>query len=210
MPGPHELEEVAVRRDDRGVDPLRRRRAPRASRSRRRPRGRRRSGAPGSAATSSTSSIRPSCGLKSPGVSAPARLVVGVLLEADRRRARVERHGDQIRVLLGEELDQHRGEPVDGVRDGARCCVARVGGRAKNARYARLCPSSRKRRRGASGDVGGVTVRIVAAARDGGPPGTPCDTHSYPNELDVNPTSWVGFARVRRLRCSAASEHPGG
>jgi hypothetical protein len=47
--------------------------------------------------------------------------------------------------------------------------VARVGGRAKNARYAREWPSSRKRRRGVSGDVGGVTGRIVAAARDGAP-----------------------------------------
>ena len=47
-----------------------------------------------------------------------AGLVVGVHLEPHRRRAHVERHRDQVGVLVAEQLDQHRREAVDRVRDG--------------------------------------------------------------------------------------------
>ena len=43
-------------------------------------------------------------------------LVLRVHREPGRRPADVEGHGDQVGALLREELDQHRGEPVDGVR----------------------------------------------------------------------------------------------
>ena len=44
-------------------------------------------------------------------------LVVRVHREPSGRLADVERHRDQVGALLAEELDQHRGEAVDGVRD---------------------------------------------------------------------------------------------
>ena len=112
----HQLEEVAVGGDDRGVDPLFGR-----------PHGQGADrvvglvavGDPqhGDRSASSTSSINPSCGRKSPGVSARPGLVVGVLRQAYRGRARVEEDRDQVGSLLGQQLDQHAGEPVDGVRD---------------------------------------------------------------------------------------------
>jgi hypothetical protein len=49
-------------------------------------------------------------GLRTPG------LVLGVLLQPDRWRPSVEGHGDEVRAPLAEELDEHRGEPIDGVR----------------------------------------------------------------------------------------------
>jgi hypothetical protein len=44
-----------------------------------------------------------------------ARLVLGVFLQPHRRPAYVERHRDQVGAFLREQLDQHRGEAVDGV-----------------------------------------------------------------------------------------------
>jgi hypothetical protein len=44
------------------------------------------------------------------------RLVLGVLLEADRRLALVEGHRQEVRLLLLQQLDEHRREPVHGVR----------------------------------------------------------------------------------------------
>ena len=49
----------------------------------------------------------------------PARLVLGVLGQSHGGRARVEEHRDQVGSLLGQQLDQHAGEPVDRVRDRA-------------------------------------------------------------------------------------------
>ena len=48
---------------------------------------------------------------------APARLVLGVALEASLGPPEVERHRDVVRPLLGQQLDEHRGEAVHGVRD---------------------------------------------------------------------------------------------
>ena len=50
----------------------------------------------------------------------PPGLVVGVHLEPHGGGAHVERHREQVGVLVAEELDQHRGEAVDRVRDGPR------------------------------------------------------------------------------------------
>jgi hypothetical protein len=46
-----------------------------------------------------------------------AGLVVGVHGQPLHGRSLVERHRDPVRLLLGQELDQHRGEPVHGVGD---------------------------------------------------------------------------------------------
>ncbi len=45
----------------------------------------------------------------------PLGLVLRVLLEAHGRGPLVEGHGDPVGPLLREELDEHRGEAVDGV-----------------------------------------------------------------------------------------------
>ena len=49
------------------------------------------------------------------GSLSSSRLVVGIHRQPGYRLAHVEGHGDEIRMLLGEELDQHRGEAVDRV-----------------------------------------------------------------------------------------------
>ena len=118
-PGPHELEEVPVGRDDRGVDPLCRR-----------GHGEGPDRVVGLVAVGDPEHRDPQglehlldqaeLRLEVARRLGPARLVVGVLLEPHRRRARVERHGDQVGSLLGEQLDHHRGEAVDRVRDRAR------------------------------------------------------------------------------------------
>ena len=51
------------------------------------------------------------------GCFAPSGLVLGVHLKPHGRRAHVEGHDDQVGSLLSQELDQHRREPVDRVRD---------------------------------------------------------------------------------------------
>ena len=45
----------------------------------------------------------------------PARLVLGVLLEAEGLARDVERRGDVARLLVTQQIDQHRGEAVHGV-----------------------------------------------------------------------------------------------
>ena len=50
----------------------------------------------------------------------PAGLVVGVHLEPHGGGAHVEGHRQQVGMLVAEQLDQHRREAVDRVRDGAR------------------------------------------------------------------------------------------
>ena len=46
-----------------------------------------------------------------------SRLVVGVLGESNGRAAQVERDGDEVRPLVCQQLDEHRGESVDRVGD---------------------------------------------------------------------------------------------
>ena len=42
-------------------------------------------------------------------------LVIGVLLRADRRRVDVERHGQAVRLLVGDDLEEHHHKAVHGV-----------------------------------------------------------------------------------------------
>ncbi len=114
---PHQLEEVAVRGDDHGVDPRTRRLE-----------GEGADGVVGLVALGADDGDlqgvehlldEPELGTELGGCLGAARLVLGIELQADRGGAHVERHGDQVGLLVGEELDQHRGEPVDRVRDRA-------------------------------------------------------------------------------------------
>ncbi len=114
--GAHELEEVAVRRDDGGLEAL-------GSRAH----GQRAEVVVGLVPVAHAQDRdmqgvedlldQAQLGLEVAGRLPAPGLVLGVLGEAYGRGARVEGHGDQVGVLLGEELDQHRGEPVDRVGD---------------------------------------------------------------------------------------------
>ena len=115
-PGPHELEEVAVRGHDGGLD------APLGGADGQRAQHVVRLVAVHDAKDGDLQRLQdlldePELGPEIPGHLRPSGLVLGVLLQAHGGRARVERHGDEVGLLLGQQLDEHRGEPVDRVRD---------------------------------------------------------------------------------------------
>ncbi len=117
-PGTDELEEVAVRRHDHGVHPLL-------------------GGADGEGPDGVVGLVvddahhrhpkrvehlvdQPELRREVGGGFGSTRLVLRVLLQADRGPPEVERHREVVGALVAHQLDQHGGEPVDGVRDLAR------------------------------------------------------------------------------------------
>ncbi len=117
-PGTDELEEVAVGRDDRRLDPLLGR-----------PDGERADRVVGLVIGHQEHPDpeglhdlldQPQLGSEVLRRLPASRLVLRVHRQSGGRLAHVEGHGDQVGSLLREELDEHRGEPVDGVRDLAR------------------------------------------------------------------------------------------
>ena len=70
---------------------------------------------------SSTSSINPSCDVKSWG-SRLGRPCSPRTSLPNGRPPQVERYGEEVGALVAQQFDQHRREPVDGVRDLSGAC----------------------------------------------------------------------------------------